>query len=129
MDNSSMRCFLSQNIDQPAYPHHTFLDYHKGIREQLLLNETSYNGEVLDIPGLIYDGTGDDAKDNVRAVIAQLTANEYIDLLFLNIILNDYFLNFIQGNDFQCRKQKRFTMASISFLFLKSNYNKNGKHN
>ncbi len=62
----------------------SFANYHKGVREQLLMNEGSYNGSKLDLPGLIYKGEGDDADDNVRDVIAQMSLTDYIHFLFLN---------------------------------------------
>ena len=62
----------------------SFANYHKAVREQLLLNEGSYNGRQLDVPGLIYKGEGDDADDNVRDVIAQMSLTDYIHFLFLN---------------------------------------------
>ena len=62
----------------------SFANYHKGIREQLLMNESSYNGSQLDIPGLIYKGEGDDTDANVRDVVAQLSLTDYIHFLFLN---------------------------------------------
>jgi len=64
----------------------SFANYHKGIREQLLLNEASYNGARLDIPGLIYKGEGNDADDNVRAVVAQMNLTDYVHFLFLNTL-------------------------------------------
>jgi len=64
----------------------SFANYHKGVREQLLLNERSYDGSQLDIPGLIYKGDGDDADDNLRDVISQLSLTDYIHFLFLNTV-------------------------------------------
>ncbi len=64
----------------------SFANYHKGIREQLLLNERSYDGSQLDIPGLIYKGDGDDADENLRDVIAQMNLTDYIHFLFLNTV-------------------------------------------
>lgn len=64
----------------------SFANYHKGVREQLLLNERSYDGSQLDIPGLIYKGDGDDADDNLRSVISQLSLTDYIHFLFLNTV-------------------------------------------
>ncbi|MDT8282182.1 MAG: hypothetical protein RQ982_05140 [Gammaproteobacteria bacterium] len=62
----------------------SFANYHKGIREQLLMNEGSYSGIQLNIPGLIYKGEGDDAETNVRDVISQMSLTDYINFLFLN---------------------------------------------
>lgn len=61
----------------------SFANYHKGIREQLLMNEGSYDGSQLDIPGLIYNGQGND-DDDVRDVVSQLSLTDYIHFLFLN---------------------------------------------
>ena len=62
----------------------SFANYHKGVREQLLLNESSYNGSQLDIPGLIYKGEDGAGDDNVRDAVAQLSLTDYIHFLFLN---------------------------------------------
>ncbi len=63
----------------------SFANYHKGIREQLLLNERSYDGSQTDIPGLIYNGEGND-DDDLRNVVAQLSLTDYIHFLFLNTV-------------------------------------------
>jgi hypothetical protein len=63
----------------------SFANYHKGIREQLLLNERSYDGSQTDIPGLIYNGEGND-DDDLRDVVAQLNLTDYIHFLFLNTV-------------------------------------------
>ena len=62
----------------------SFANYHKGVREELLIDSRHYDGSQLDVPGLIYKGDGDDADDNVRDVVAQLSLNDYIHFLFLN---------------------------------------------
>ena len=62
----------------------SFANYHKGVRESLLLNEGSYNGRQLDIPGLIYKGEDGAGDDNVRDAVAQLSLTDYIHFLFLN---------------------------------------------
>ncbi len=64
----------------------SFANYHKSIREQLLINERTYDGQRQDIPGLIYKGDGVTGDENVRDVVAQLTLKEYIDFLFLNTL-------------------------------------------
>ena len=64
----------------------SFANYHKAVREQLLLNESSYNGRQLDMPGLIYKGEGDDADINVHDFISQFTLTDYINFLFLNTL-------------------------------------------
>ncbi len=64
----------------------SFANYHKSIREQLLINERVYDGQKLDIPGLIYKGEGVTGDDNVREVVAQLSLRDYIDFLFLNTV-------------------------------------------
>lgn len=63
----------------------SFANYHKGVREQLLLNESSYNGSTLDIPGLIYNGEGS-GDEHVHAVLSQLSLTDYIHFLFLNAV-------------------------------------------
>lgn len=63
----------------------SFANYHKGIREQLLLNERSYDGSQTDLPGLIYNGEGND-DDDLRDVVAELNLTDYIHFLFLNTV-------------------------------------------
>ena len=62
----------------------SFANYHKGIREELLTNEQSYDGSEDGFPGLIYKGDGDDADENLRDVIAQMSLTDYVHFLFLN---------------------------------------------
>lgn len=62
----------------------SFANYHKGIREDLLTNEQSYDGSEDGFPGLIYKGDGDDADENLRDVIAQMDLTDYVHFLFLN---------------------------------------------
>ena len=64
----------------------SFANYHKAIREQLLINERVYDGQRTGIPGLIYKGDGDTGDDNVRDIVAQLSLGDYLDFLFLNTI-------------------------------------------
>jgi hypothetical protein len=64
----------------------SFANYHKGIREELLIDSRHYAGRQLDIPGLIYKGDGDDADESVRDVVAQLSYDDYINFLFLNTL-------------------------------------------
>jgi hypothetical protein len=64
----------------------SFANYHKGVREELLIDSRHYSGTQTDIPGLIYKGEGNDADENVRPVVAQFTLSEYIDFLFLNTL-------------------------------------------
>ena len=64
----------------------SFANYHKAIREQLLINEGSYDGQEFGIPGLIYKGGDNTGDDNVRDVVEQLTLKEYVDFLFLNTL-------------------------------------------
>ena len=61
----------------------SFANYHKGVREELLIDTNQYDGSRLDIPGLIYNGLGDD-DDDLREVISQLSLTDYIHFLFLN---------------------------------------------
>ncbi|NOQ90407.1 MAG: hypothetical protein GQ549_05630 [Gammaproteobacteria bacterium] len=64
----------------------SFANYHKGIRENFLLNEVSYIGSQVDIPGLIYTGVGGSGDDDLRDVIAQLNLTDYMHFLFLNVL-------------------------------------------
>lgn len=62
----------------------SFANYHRAVRRELLMNESSYSGSQLDMPGLIYKGEGDDAEDNVHTLISQMSLNDYVHFLFLN---------------------------------------------
>jgi len=62
----------------------SFANYHKSVREELLIDTRHYDGSQLDIPGLIYKGDGDDADENLRDVVSQLSLTDYIHFLFLN---------------------------------------------
>ena len=62
----------------------SFANYHQSVREQLLLNTGSYQGDEIDRPGLIYKGDGDDADEDLRDVVAQLDLTDYVHFLFLN---------------------------------------------
>ena len=62
----------------------SFASYHKAVRDNFLINVASFDGRKLDVPGLIYKGDGDDADDNVRDVVSQLSLTDYIHFLFLN---------------------------------------------
>ncbi len=62
----------------------SFANYHKSVREELLIDTRHYDGSQLDVPGLIYKGDGDDADENLRDVISQLSLNDYMHFLFLN---------------------------------------------
>lgn len=61
----------------------SFANYHKGIREELLIEARHYDGSRTDIPGLLYNGEGDD-DDDLRDVISQLSLTDYMHFLFLN---------------------------------------------
>jgi hypothetical protein len=64
----------------------SFANYHKAVREELLIDTRHYDGSQLDIPGLIYNGVGDESDESVRDVISQLSLNDYIHFLFLNTL-------------------------------------------
>ncbi len=61
----------------------SFANYHKGVREELLVDTRHYEGSQTDIPGLLYNGMGND-DDDLRDVVSQLSLNDYIHFLFLN---------------------------------------------
>jgi hypothetical protein len=61
----------------------SFANYHKGVREELLVDTRHYEGSQEDIPGLLYNGMGND-DDDLREVVSQLSLNDYIHFLFLN---------------------------------------------
>ncbi len=63
----------------------SFANYHKAVREELLTDTRHYDGSQTDIPGLIYNGAGND-DDDLRAVISQLNLTDYIHFLFLNTL-------------------------------------------
>jgi len=64
----------------------SFANYHKGIREHLLTNESSYQGNDDGIPGLIYKGDGGVGDASLRDEVAQLSLADYVDFLFLNAL-------------------------------------------
>ncbi len=64
----------------------SFANYHKAIREQLLINERSYDGQKSGVPGFIYKGDGGIGDGSVRDNIVKLSLNDYIDFLFLNVL-------------------------------------------
>ncbi|MBE9564761.1 MAG: hypothetical protein IMF17_05900, partial [Proteobacteria bacterium] len=61
----------------------SFANYHKGVREELLVDTRHYDGSQTDIPGLLYNGLGND-DDDLRDVVSQLSLTDYIHFLFLN---------------------------------------------
>ena len=64
----------------------SFGNYHKGLRENFLLNKNSYIGINDGVPGLLYKGEGDDGDANLRDVITQLSLTDYVHFLFLNTL-------------------------------------------
>ena len=63
----------------------SFANYHKSVREELLVDTRHYDGSQLDIPGLLYNGLGND-DDDLRDVVSQLNLTDYIHFLFLNTV-------------------------------------------
>ena len=63
----------------------SFANYHKGVREELLVDTRHYVGSQLDVPGLIYNGLGND-DDDLRDVVSQLSLTDYVNFLFLNAL-------------------------------------------
>jgi hypothetical protein len=58
----------------------SFANYHRALRENLLMNDCSYRGGCNNGgDGLIFDGS-----DAIKPVVEQMSAEEYIDFLFLN---------------------------------------------
>ncbi len=74
----------------------SFANYHKSIREHLLLNERSYDGSQSGIPGLIYNGEGND-DDDLRDVVSQLSLTDYIHFLFLNTMQRKASVDEVEG--------------------------------
>ncbi len=61
----------------------SFANYHKSVREELLIDTRHYDGSQTDIPGLLYNGLGND-DDDLHAAVSQLSLTDYIHFLFLN---------------------------------------------
>jgi hypothetical protein len=61
----------------------SFANYHKAVREELLVDARHYGGSQPGIPGLLYNGEGND-DDDLREVVSQLSLTDYIHFLFLN---------------------------------------------
>ena len=61
----------------------SFANYHKAVREELLVDTRHYDGSQTDITGLLYNGLGND-DDDLRDVVSQLSLTDYIHFLFLN---------------------------------------------
>lgn len=59
----------------------SFANYHKSMREDLLMNSASYRGNVNATSGLFYDDVG-----AIRPAIVDLNLNDFIDFLFLNAL-------------------------------------------
>ena len=60
----------------------SFANYHKSVREQLFLRAETFRGAYGEQgEGLIFDAEGE-----VRPLIADMSVNEYIDFLFLNVL-------------------------------------------
>lgn len=59
----------------------SFANYHKAVREDLLMNDSSYEGRNS-VAGLIYEGDG----STVRPEIASLSAQNYLHFLFLTAL-------------------------------------------
>lgn len=63
----------------------SFANYHKAVREELLVDTTQYDGSQTGIPGLLYNGEGND-DDDLRGVVTQLNLTDYVHFLFLNTL-------------------------------------------
>ena len=61
----------------------SFANYHKSVREELLIDTRHYDGSRTDIPGLLYNGEGND-DDDLHVAVSQLSLTDYIHFLFLN---------------------------------------------
>lgn len=59
----------------------SFANYHKSLREDFLMRDASYRGGVNSTDGLFYD-----VDSNVRDSITDLSINEFVDFLFLNVL-------------------------------------------
>jgi len=61
----------------------SFANYHKSVREELLIDTRHYEGSQTDISGLLYNGLGND-DDDLHEAVSQLSLTDYIHFLFLN---------------------------------------------
>lgn len=59
----------------------SFANYHKSMREDILMKSASYMGGVNAVSGMFYDGIGDP-----RPFVAGLNLNDFIDYLFLSAL-------------------------------------------
>ena len=59
----------------------SFASYHKGVREEFLMVDNSYEGGVNGAVGLFYDDTG-----TVWPHIEQLSVSDFVDFLFLSAL-------------------------------------------
>lgn len=58
-----------------------FSNYHKALRENLLIRRISYRGGINGVDGLVYN-----SKNEVKVPIAKLSLDDYIDFLFMSAI-------------------------------------------
>ena len=80
-DNMTLKIGRLPDVPMDAL---SFANYHKGLREELLTNEPSYDGSEDGFPGLIYVGDGNQSEESLRNIIAQMSLPDYIHFLFLN---------------------------------------------
>ena len=59
----------------------SFASYHKGLREQFLMLDASYQGGVNGVGGLFFDDTG-----TVWPHIEQMSLSDFVDFLFLSVL-------------------------------------------
>ncbi len=77
-DTMSLKIGRLPNVPLDAL---SFANYHKSMREDLLMKAASYRGNVNNTSGLFYDETG-----AIRPFIKQLKLNDFIDFLFLTAL-------------------------------------------
>jgi len=59
----------------------SFASYHKGMREEFLMLDGSYQGGVNGVAGLFFDDTG-----TVWPHIEQMSLSDFVDFLFLSVL-------------------------------------------
>lgn len=59
----------------------SFASYHKGLREEFLMRDASYRGNVNGTSGLIYDENGE-----LQPHFESMPVSEYVDFLFISVL-------------------------------------------
>jgi len=124
-DNMTMKIGRLPDVPMDAL---SFANYHKAVREHLLLIQESYDGSDLDIPGLIYKGGENTGDENVREVISQMSLTDYINFLFLNAMQRKASSNEVNGLVNIYKGRNYLTTASSGDLIIRPSTS-NTRHN